>query len=313
MEKVDDARSPSRIGETARWAVVVHATPSTPGRKPASAAAIDVYHQHQGTGASTAMTTSDHRTNTAWQRTLLASVADPLALAGMFDCLPDVVFVIKDRGGCYVFISQACVERCGLTDRSAAIGRTAYDLFPRHMADRYVQQDDRVFRTGRPVVDNLDLTLYPDRSPGWCQTTKLPLYDRSGAVVALAGISKDLVDPGRNSLVDERFAQTIDHIQEHFAEPLRIPGLARMAGLSAGQFERRMKAVFHLSAVQFLIKTRIHHASQALAQETRSIADIALSCGFCDQSALSRQFKQLTGLTPREYRLLRRGDGGRSV
>ena len=45
----------------------------------------------------------------------------------------------------------------------------------------------------------------------------------------------------------------------------------------------------------------------ALANEDRPIADIALSCGFCDQSALSRQFKQLTGLTPREYRLMMRG------
>jgi AraC-like DNA-binding protein len=236
------------------------------------------------------------------------AIANPLFAEAMFDCVPDVVFSVKDREGRYICISQACVERCGLPDRYAAIGRTAHDLFPKHMADRYVEQDRRLFRTGKPIIDNLDLTLYPDRSPGWCITNKFPQYDSAGELTALACISKDLVDPGRNSLVDQRFAETIDYVQENFDQPLRIPALARMAGLSSGQFERRMKGIFHISAVHFLIKTRIHQASLALAKEDRSIADIALSCGFCDQSALSRQFKQLTGLTPREYRMMMRGD-----
>ena len=247
-----------------------------------------------------------------WRRGLMESLNDPLFAETLFDCVPDVVFSVKDRTGRYVCISKACVERCGLSDRTEAIGRTAHDLFPKHMADRYVEQDERLFRTGKPIVDNLDLTLYPDRSPGWCITTKYPMHNKDGELVALACISKDLVDPGRDSLVDERFAETIDYIQENYAEPLRIPDLARMAGLSSGQFERRMKAIFHISAVPFRIKTRIYQATLALANENRPIADIALSCGFCDQSALSRQFKQLTGLTPQEYRLMLRGDSSQT-
>lgn len=243
-----------------------------------------------------------------WRRGLMESFNDPLFAETLFDCVPDVVFSVKDRTGRYICISMACVERCGLSDRMQAIGRTSHELFPKYMADRYVEQDERLFRTGKPIIDNLDLTLYADRSPGWCITTKYPLRNSQGELVALTCISKDLVDPGRNSLVDERFAETIDYILENYAEPLRIPDLARMAGLSSGQFERRMKGIFHISAVHFLIKTRIHQASLALANEDRPIADIALSCGFCDQSALSRQFKQLTGLTPREYRLMMRGD-----
>ncbi len=248
------------------------------------------------------------QTTEAWRRATMQAIANPLFAEAMFDCVPDVVFSIKDREGRYICISQACVDRCELLDRASAIGRTAHDLFPKHMADRYVEQDTRLFRTGKPIIDNLDLTLYPDRSPGWCITNKFPQYNAKGELIALACVSKDLVDPGRNSLVDQQFAGTIDYIQENYDQPLRIPALARMAGLSSGQFERRMKGIFHISAVHFLIKTRIHQASLALAREDRSIADIALSCGFCDQSALSRQFKQLTGLTPREYRLLMRGE-----
>lgn len=238
----------------------------------------------------------------------LVGITYPLFAEALFDHVPDVLFSIKDRDGRYLSMSNTCIERLGITHRSQAIGRTSHDLFPKHMADRYVQQDQQLFRTGKPIVNNLDLTLYPDRSPGWCITTKLPLRDPAGELIALACISKDLIDPSRGSLVDERFANTIDYILENYALPLRIPDLARQCGLSAGQFERRMKAIFHISAVHFLIKTRIHQASLALAQKDRSIADIALSCGFCDQSALSRQFKQLTGITPREYRVMMHGE-----
>ncbi len=239
---------------------------------------------------------------------LIQSINHPLFAESLFDHVPDVVFSMKDRQGRYICISNACLNRLGIADRSEALGRTAHDLFPAYMADRYVAQDEQLFRTGKPITDNLDVTLYKNRSPGWCLTTKIPLRNHQGELVALACISKDLIDPSINSLVDERFARTIDYIHASYASPLRIPDLAKMAGLSSSQFERRMKSIFLISAVHFLIKTRIHHASLALAHDDRSISDIALSCGFCDQSALTRQFKQLTGLTPKAYRTMMRGD-----
>ena len=39
-----------------------------------------------------------------------------------------------------------------------------------------------------------------------------------------------------------------------------------------------------------------------LRRDGTSIADIALCCGFCDQSAFTRQFKAVTGLTPSVFR-----------
>ena len=83
---------------------------------------------------------------------------------------------------------------------------------------------------------------------------------------------------------------------------------ARRAGLSQAQFERRMTKIFHLSAGQYLIKARIDHAARLLASTALPIADIAQHAGFSDQSALSRQFRQVTGFAPRQYRQLMRPD-----
>nr|QKW93885.1 HTH-type transcriptional activator Btr [Vitiosangium cumulatum] len=241
-----------------------------------------------------------------WRADFMERVANPFFAEALFDRVPDIVFSVKDIHGRYVCISEACAERCGLKSKAEAVGRTAHELFPRHMADRYVRQDKHVFRTGRPLVDNLDLTLFNNRKPGWCLTNKVPLFDASGAVLGLACLSRDVHEPGRAGMVDERFAATIDHIQANYGERLRIDTLARRAGMSAAQFERRMQRIFQLSAGQFIMKTRIDAASEMLSGSEQPIAAIALAVGFCDQSALSRQFKQITGLSPRQYRQLMR-------
>lgn len=241
-----------------------------------------------------------------WREGFMAGVSTPWYVETLFDRLPDIVFSIKDRAGRYVAMSEAAVARCGLKRKQDAVGKTAFDLFPRPMAERYARQDERLFRTAKPIVDNLDLTVYRDGSAGWCLSTKEPLLDADGRIVGLACISKDLIEPTRAKLIDSGFADAIDYLLEHYDSPLRMEELAQRAGLSPAQFDRRMKKIFHLSAGQYLIKTRIDHAARLLAGTDRSIADVALQAGFSDQSALSRQFRQVTGFAPRQYRQLMR-------
>ena len=237
-----------------------------------------------------------------WRDDFLGRVASPHYVEALFDRLPDIVFSMKDAKGRYVLMSEACVQRCGLKSKQAAIGKTAFDLFPKPMAERYTRQDERLFRTGKPIVDNLDLTVYRDGSAGWCLTTKEPLRDRAGRVIGLACISKDLIEPSQAGLIDSGFADTIDHMLENYDKPLRVEELARRAGLSEAQFERRMKKIFQISATQYLIKTRIDHAARLLVESEMPIAEVAQHAGFSDQSALSRQFRQVTGIAPRDYR-----------
>lgn len=240
--------------------------------------------------------------NAVWREQFMATVATPWYVERLFDRLPDIVFSIKDREGRYISMSEAAALRCGLRHRYEAIGRTAFDLFPKPMAERYSAQDQALFRTGRPIVDNLDLTVYRDGRAGWCLSTKEPLLDREGKVIGLACISKDLTEPSLAGLIDSAFAATVDYMLENHATPLRINELAARCGLSAAQFERRMKKIFQLSANQFLIKVRMDHATRLLANTELSIAEVAQSAGFSDQSAISRVFRQTIGFTPRQYR-----------
>lgn len=228
-----------------------------------------------------------------------------MQLVGVFDHTPDVVFSIKDAHGRYVAISAAIVERCSLANRISAIGKTAFDLFPQSMAERYTAQDRTVFRTSQPLYNNLDLTLYRDGASGWCLTTKVPLLDDNGNIAALACLSRDLAEPSRGGLIDQRLAEMVDFVQDSYHQRLSVDTLAKMASLSPTQLDRRMKRIFNLSTQQFIIKTRLSAATQHLDFSDLSIAQIAAECGFCDQAAFANQFRRFVGLSPSEYRRLR--------
>lgn len=232
------------------------------------------------------------------------SLATPTYIETLLDPVSDIVFALKTRDGIYLSVNEAWVKRCGLKHKSEALGRVARDLFPPQMAARYEAQDKKLLSTGMPIVDSLDLIVMADGKAGWCLSNKVPLLDDKKKIIGIATFSKDLIDPSRAGLIDAAFAEVIDYIQSHYDEQMRIETLAKKAGLTASQFERRMKRVFHISCAQFITKTRIDAALQSLINTDIPAGQIAMDCGWYDHAAFSRQFKQVTGLTPSEFRQL---------
>jgi len=223
------------------------------------------------------------------------SFAEPL-----FDALPDVVFFVKDRDGRYRVVNRTLAERCGVREKSSLIGRTAADVFP-GLGATYLEQDRSVIHTGTEIRDQLELHLYPDRDPGWCLTCKVPLRDGQGAIVGLAGISRDLAMPDKKHPVYRRIAAAATHIQKHYDQQIQVADLAGIADLSVSQVERYFHKIFQLTPRQMIIQTRLNAASDLL-RGPMSVTDVAAACGYQDHSAFTRQFKATIGVTPTEYR-----------
>jgi AraC-like DNA-binding protein len=236
----------------------------------------------------------------------LTALGQRFAAAGLlvelFDRLPDVVFFAKDREGRYLVVNQTLARRLGVRTPQEVLGRTTRDLFPAPLGQRYLAQDLAVVRTGAPIHDLLELHLYPDHREGWCVTTKLPVRDPGGRVIGLVGTSRDVRPPSTDHEPMGRLAQAVWYLQEHYQEPLRVAELAARAGLSPYQLARRVRAIFGLTTAQLIAKTRLDAARRLLLETDEPIAAIAGACGYCDQSALSRQFKAAVGMTPAQYR-----------
>jgi AraC-like DNA-binding protein len=233
---------------------------------------------------------------------LLALIEASSYAATLFDRIPDVVFFIKDREGRYLAVNQTLVIRCDQSGKSELLGRTTREVFPAPLGNRFFDQDLRVVTSGVPIVQNLELHLYPTRLEGWCLTDKMPLFGAKGHVIGLAGISRDLQSPASEADLFAEIEPTLDHIHSNYGSQLRVEVLAAISGLSVYQLNRRFRAVFGITAGQLITKRRIDAASEMLRSASLPIADIANACGYYDQSAFSRVFRRTVGLTPRQYR-----------
>jgi AraC-type DNA-binding domain-containing proteins len=229
---------------------------------------------------------------------------DAAEVEALFDSIPDVLFFIKDREGRYTHVNATMLRRLGLRSRREIIGRRASEVYPSGMGATYGLQDQQVL--GGAVIDNLlELHLFSDREPGWCLTCKRPLRI-GGEVAGLIGISRDLAS--REGLEDDyrSLREALVHMNRNYAGNVRVQDLQAITGFSASKLERTFHKVFQLSPLQLLTRIRIQAAMHRL-HGPGSIASIAQACGFGDQSAFTRRFVALVGMTPSEYRALRQG------
>ncbi len=229
-------------------------------------------------------------------------VASPRFCDRLFDQLPDVVFCMKDEHRRYQAANAACAARAGQSSPAALHGKTAEDFFPAPLAATYREQDEMVLKTGGEMIDRLELVTNPGGALGWYLATKVPLHDAAGNVIGLASISRDLATPSAEDVEFAGVQRIVSHIQHNLEDEQQLPELAHMAGLALTQLDRRMRKVFQLTTSQFIRKCRIGHAALLLRTTTEPVVEIALKCGYGDQSAFSRQFRATVGLPPGAYR-----------
>jgi PAS domain S-box-containing protein len=232
---------------------------------------------------------------------LISELAEPFTGEILFDDVPDATWFIKDEAGRYVVVNQELVRRTGRTGKHELLGRTAAEVFAGPLGESYLEQDLRLIAGGEPLHNELELHIYTSGEPGWCLTTKQPLKDRAGRIIGLVGISRDV----RATTDDfDDVAAALREVRSRLAHPWTVDEVARLANLSAYQLDRRLREVFHLTTNQLVLKYRMDRAAERLRGTDRPIVEIALECGYSDQSAFTRVFRRTTGLTPGDFRRL---------
>ena len=104
-------------------------------------------------------------------------------------------------------------------------------------------------------------------------------------------------------------------VEANLERAIRLNDLADRAGLSVYHFARAFRVSAGQTPGAFVEERRIERAKQLIAQGVRSLAEIAVECGFGTQSRLTTTFKRRIGFTPAEFRRGRRvtnQSGGRS-
>ena len=225
----------------------------------------------------------------------------------IFDLLPEVSFYLKDRLSRFMVINRKGCEICGVAKEEDAIGKTDHDFFGQEKADKYRADDLVVIETGKPILNRIEAAANQVGSERLMISDKVPIRDRRGRIMGLAGIGR-LVErlSGRSGNVDQ-FAKMVDYIQNNYGDSITSPKLAKMSGMSLGPFERRFKRAFALSPHQYIMRLRVSGAARLLTETELTISEIAQECGFYDQAHLCRSFRNIMNLTPSSFRAREKG------
>jgi AraC-like DNA-binding protein len=230
-------------------------------------------------------------------------------LTELFDYLEDVLAWVKDRDGRYLWANRALLIKYalehpgydGLAAEAKVIGRTDYDLSPPFLADQFRLDDEQVL-AGNRIVNRIERVVEAAGAVGWNVTNKIPIFNDEGTIVGTAGTTRVLTNFVPPKGASSNFTPVLAYMRDHFQNPIANEELAKVSRMSLRTFERQFLASFHVTPQKYLRKLRLSVATRSLIYTQQSLSELALSCGFGDQSHFTREFRRQFGRTPREYR-----------
>lgn len=249
-----------------------------------------------------ALSPRELRRRKAFQAAFLRRLGGPQPLRALFDHLPGVSVSVKDRESRVIFAGRPILEKFGMTDELEIVGTTDRDRYPAHLAEIFIAGDREVIALGRPVIDRAEVWYNAQGALDWCLVTKLPLRDPRGRVIGLMAAMRPWPGSGRRLPGTRRLEQIIERLRMAPGEAPSVRTLARQAGLSARQLQRRFLDLFGVGVKEFVMRARIHAAAVELRGGAKPIAQVALDAGFYDQSTFTRHFRRRAGMTPAQYR-----------
>jgi AraC-like DNA-binding protein len=219
----------------------------------------------------------------------------------LFDCIPGLLFFVKDANRHFIYINQELADFMGLENKEEIIGRPDTDFFADDIEQSYAADDKRVIEEGYVVRNKVELITTSQRLIQWHITNKIPLYSKDSHICGLAGVTRKF-EGNTNALHHSALSRAIDHIATNYPNEIKLIDMAKVCGLSLSAFERHFKKSFHLTPIQYLNRYRIQQACSALSQSDEPISAIAMDCGFYDQSHFTRSFLRVLHTTPAAYR-----------
>jgi AraC family transcriptional regulator len=108
--------------------------------------------------------------------------------------------------------------------------------------------------------------------------------------------------PGNQGLTTRQMARTMEFIQASLNQRIGAAQVADAAALSTLHFLRQFKLSTGLPLHRYVLRARVEMARRLLTDTDRSIAEVALDCGFAHQEHLTHVFHKWCGTTPAAFR-----------
>jgi PAS domain S-box-containing protein len=181
-------------------------------------------------------------------------------LRTLMDNLPAHIFV-KDLGSRFVIANAATLYSLGASRLEEVVGKTDFDFLPGEVARQFYEDEQRVLRTGKAMLNHEELLIDAAGRARWLSTTKVPLHDGAGELTGLVGISHDVSD-----------RRTME------AELLRAKNVAEAASKAKSEFLARMSHEIRTPMNGILGMTELTLDTE-LTREQRECLQMVLTSG----------------------------------
>ena len=112
-------------------------------------------------------------------------------LRTLMEHLPDSIY-FKDADSRFMRVSRGLARKFGFDDPQDIVGKSDADIFSAEHAREAREDEQRIMRTGQPVIEQIEKETWESREDTWCSSTKLPLHGEDGQIVGTFGMTRDV-------------------------------------------------------------------------------------------------------------------------
>lgn len=181
------------------------------------------------------------------------------------------------------------------------------DTEMRRMFSEWTDRDSSVFSLGDVTYQSAGglassfIALHKALAENDCLRADATMMQLVGRIISDDPVSAVRLGRVKGGLAARSRKQVLDYIEGHLDQVIRLKDLADLTGLSEFHFQRSFKESCGVTP-QGLIAARRVERARSLIRAGLALSQVALDCGYSNQSHFTRQFKVGTGVTPAAFR-----------
>src|SRR4030042_4605955 len=122
-----------------------------------------------------------------------SGICESQMMQALMEYITDSIY-FKDLKSRCIRSKKACAEKYGIKNMDEAIGKTDFDFFSDEHAKPAFDLEQKIIKTGIPVIDFEEKETRQGKEDKWASTTKMPFYDEKGKIIGTFGLSRDITE-----------------------------------------------------------------------------------------------------------------------
>jgi len=223
-----------------------------------------------------------------------------------YDMFP-IPVEIFGADGTTVFLNRAFVDWNGMTDANLIVGiynlwkdPVCIEIMGKEVLDRIFHGETVAFPDFPVPIDDLVDRRVIEETPYETATTDLfffPMWDDGTLAFVVCVFVIKRMYQGRPDV-----AKAKEYIDSHWQDEYDQNAVAKSVNMSVSQLYNLFKQHVGMAPGDYYKQVKVKHIKEKLADKNLTIADAFAACGEDSRSSLRKVFKEMTGMSPKEYK-----------